>query len=53
MLRVERTGTIGEDGSYFLIPGFKFSDHIQAFLFGCNKLPSTLFLDISAYGQIC
>lgn len=46
-------GTIGENGSYFVIPGFKFSDHIQAFMFGCNNLPSTLFLDISASGQVC
>lgn len=30
-----------------LIPGFKFNEHIQAFMFDCNKLRSALFLHIS------
>ena len=50
---MEGNGKIGEDASeivvllYFLIPGYKFSDCIQAFMFDCNKLPSGLCLDIS------
>lgn len=59
ILRLERMGTIGEGASgifmflYFLILGFKFSDHIQAFMFDCNKPPSALFLDISVSRQAC
>lgn len=57
ILRVKRMGTISEGAVgifmflYFLILGFKFSDHFQAFMFDCNKLPSALFLDISVSRQ--
>lgn len=57
ILRVKRMRTISEGAVgifmflYFLILGFKFSDHFQAFMFDCNKLPSALFLDISVSRQ--
>lgn len=49
--------TTGEGASgifmllYLPILGFKFSDHIQAFMFDCNVLPCALFLDISVSRQ--